>query len=76
MNIIEKSTEELNIKDLIPLQSGVRRKDSVKRSNLNDRKELKEPQKGNEEMGVFREGNRDHAGEGSLYRVLRAEDRR
>ena len=27
-------------------------------------------------MGVFREGNRDIAGEGSFYRVLRAEDRR
>ena len=32
--------------------------------------------KGNEEMGVFRKGNRDHAGEGSFYKVLRAEDRR
>ena len=48
--MIEKSTEELNVKDLIPLQSGVRREDSVKRSNLNDRKELKEPQKGNEQI--------------------------
>ena len=51
--MIEKSTEELNVKDLIPLQSGVRREDSVKRSNLNDRKELKEPQKGNEEMEKY-----------------------
>ena len=39
-------------------------------------KVIKQQQKGNEEMGVFREGNRDHAGEGSFYRVLRAEDRR